>query len=389
MKRSFMLIVFLAGAFSAYGQTAGTAPILRTSHYAIIAETGAENAAEPLSRELELHFDVYNRLFHFDPSSLEEPLKVRVFTEPSAYDAYVTARVGQKRPGAVYLHYNQRERRELAVCRGSAEEPSMLAHQAFVQYFRGFIPNPPAWMREGFAIYFGGLRFDPAGGLLKYEENLAWLEQVKALGKNAPAIRDLMRADYAGLAVPANFQICSWALVSFFLNNGGEDYFRTLVESFMILSPSATAADNSLAVLKRMDLWTDPAAVERDYGAYLDSRRTFADLMEEGRRAYTARDPVTAELCFLSALNQRPTHYAPYYYLGLIYYEEKNYDMAEEYYHSSLEYGADEALVSYALGINAFSAGRGDDATSWLEKAAAANPEKYKARAGELINRLK
>jgi hypothetical protein len=320
---------------------------------------------------------------------LKELLKVRVFTDPSAYDAYVTARVGQSRSGAVYLHYNQKERRELVICRGSAEEASMLAHQAFVQYFRGFIPNPPAWMREGFAIYFGGLKFDPAEGILTYEENLAWLEQVKNLGKNAPAIRSLLETDYAGLAVPANFQICSWALVSFFLNNGREDYFRTLVETFMLLSPYATAADNSLAVVKRMDLWTDQAVMERDYGSYLGSRRTFTDLMEEGRRAYTARDPISAELCFLSALNLRPVHYAPYYYLGLIYYEEKSYDMADEYYRLSLEYGADEALVSYALGINAFSAGRNDDALGWLEKAAEADPVRYKVRAGELINRLK
>jgi tetratricopeptide (TPR) repeat protein len=388
MKRLLFPAVFFSAVVSLFSQSVSTGGILMTQHYTIISESGAESAAEILSRELELRFDAYNGLFRFDPGSLREPLKVRVFTDPSAYDSYVSARVGQTRPGAVYLHYNQPERRELLVCKGSAEELSMLAHQAFVQYLRGFVSNPPAWIREGFAIYFSGIKFDPAAGTLKYEENLAWLEAVKSLGKDAPALRSIMEADFSALPVSSNFQICSWALVSFLLNNGREDYFRTLVETFMILSPQGAAQDNSREVLRRMDLWTDFTAIERDYAAYLDSRRTFADLMEEGRRAYSAKDAINAELCFMSAMDQRPTHYAPYYYLGLIYYEEKNYDIAEDYYKFSLEYGADEALVSYALGVNALSAGRSADAASWLERAAAADPARYQARAAELINRL-
>jgi tetratricopeptide (TPR) repeat protein len=360
---------------------------LRTLHYEITIEEGAESAAVSVSAELELRFDVYNRLFRFNPAALAAPLKVRVFTDRDAYDSYVTARVGQSRPGAVYLHYNQSERRELLVCRGSPEEASMLGHQAFTQFLRGFVANPPAWIREGFAIYFSGLKFDAAAGELAYEENLAFLEPVKNLGKNAPGLREIMQADSGN--APPNFQICSWALVSFFLNNGKEDYFRTLVESFLLLSPTETASGNSQIVANRMGLWISPDTMADDYQSYLNGRRTFAELMEDGRKAYAAHDSMSAELCFLSALDQRPAHYAPYYYLGLIYYEEKSYEMADEFYQSSLKYGADEALVSYALGVNAVSAGRNADAISWLQRAASADPNRYKARAEELINRLK
>ncbi|AEF81644.1 tetratricopeptide repeat protein [Leadbettera azotonutricia] len=381
---SAFLLVLIASAFS---QSADSSSPLRTSHYEISIEEGAESAAQSLSTELELRFDVYNRLFRFSPAALAVPLKVRVFVDKNAYDSYVTARVGQSRPGAVYLHYNQSERRELLVCKGASEEASMLGHQAFTQFLRGFIANPPAWIREGFAIYFSGLKFDPAASALTYEENLAYLEPVKNLGKNAPGLQALMQADSGN--VPPNFQICSWALVSFFLNNGKEDYFRTLVESFLLLSPTATASDNSQIVINRVGLWIAPDAMAGDYQSYLNGRRTFAELMEDGRKAYTAHDSMTAELCFLSALDQRSTHYAPYYYLGLIYYEEKNYDMADEFYQSSLKYGADEALVSYALGVNAVSAGRNADAIAWLQRAASVDPNRYKARAEELINRLK
>jgi tetratricopeptide (TPR) repeat protein len=263
----------------------------------------------------------------------------------------------------------------------------MLAHQAFIQYFRAFIPNPPAWMRDGFAIYFNTLGFDGKSGELHYEENLAWLETVKNLGDRAPSLQAVLLADSGG--IPENFQSVSWALVSFLLNSGGENYFRALTETFMVLSPAASAAANGEAAMKRLSLWVDPETFTADYRAYLISRKTFAELIEAGQKAYGSKDPVSAELNFINALNLRPAHYAPYYYLGLLAYEERNYDMAEQYYRSALQYGADPALVRYALGLNAASAGRTVEAIDYLEQAAAASPERYRSRVESLIRRLR
>lgn len=370
---------------------------VQTPHFSLFAEAGAENALPSLSRELELRFEVYNDLFRFNPAALPALLKVRVFMDPGAYRSYIIARTGTEQPGAVYLHYTQNERRELVVLRGSPEEPAMLSHQAFIQFLRGFIPNPPAWIREGFAIYFNGLKFDAVEGKLNYDENLAWLETIKGLGSSLLSPRDILMADT--VVVPANsasgavadrysrnFQICSWALVSFLLNSG--DYFRTLSECFMVLSPQAQAAENSRAVMDRFSMWTDFAVLDRNFRAYLDSRKTFTELMEEGRKSYDTGNAVNAELYFMAAMEIRPNHYGPYYYLGLIYYEEMIYDMAEEYYKASLEYGADEALVSYALGVNAASAGRISDAQYWLERAASVDPGRYKTRVEDLLRRI-
>jgi hypothetical protein len=375
-----------------------------TEHFEITAVSGegGSNAAsdtELLGREMELRFDVYNKLFRFDPSLLASPLKVRAFTRVEDYDAYVAARAGDTKAGAIYLHYNQADKRELVLLRGSAEESAMLPHQAFIQFLRAFIPNPPFWMREGFAIYFNTLTFDPKGaidgqtGALNYEENLAWLETVKKLKDSAPPARDLLNTAEFGTTVPTGssqtFQICSWALVSFFLNNGKEEYFRSLIESFMLLSPTASAADNTNAVMRRFSVWTDFDALQTDFQNYISARKTFAELMEDGRMAYAAKDPVAAELSFLGALDQKPSHYAPYYYLGLLAFDEKSYDMAEQYYYSSIRNGADEALVTYALGINAAAAGRNSDAVDHLQKAAALSPARYKIKADALIPRLK
>ncbi|MDR2403486.1 MAG: hypothetical protein LBD78_05605 [Spirochaetaceae bacterium] len=378
---------------------------LKDFYYHVISDGGSADAAA-LVQELELRFNVFNRLFRFDPAILSSPLRVRAFKDKAAYDAYISARLGKTWDGAVYLHYNQRERRELVIHRGSPEEGRTLSYQAFIQFLRGFIPNPPAWIREGFAVYFSTLGWKPqnAGlpssgpaeplperpvqgfGQLTYEENLVWLDTVKNLGDAAPAPEAVFLADLQGI-LPDHFQAMAWSLVSFFLNSGNEDYFRTLTELFMVLSETAGARENAEAVFRRIQRH-DPAVFEGDYKAYLASRRTFTELIREGQNAYALKDSLTAEQRFIDALNLKPAHYAPYYYLGLLEYEQQNYDLAENYYRSALQYGADEALVRYALGLNAYSAGRNVEARGYLEQAAAQSPERYRQKVDDLIKGL-
>jgi tetratricopeptide (TPR) repeat protein len=386
-KQFFVFLAFLGLSLTAVSLNAQEK--VQTAHYEIAVENGARLAGNLLAKELELRFDVYNRLFRFDPSVLTAPLKVRLFTDQVGYDDYVTARLGTTKTGAVYLHYNNVERRELVILRGREEDKVILAHQAFIQFLRAFVPNPPSWIREGFAIYFNTLKFNPGEENLSYEENLSWLESVKKAAEGRPSLQAVISADLEDSPEIPRLQIFSWSVVSFLLNNGRDDYFRTLTECFMTLSPTASARENALAVRKHISLWNDPEKMENDYRSYLEARKTFAELMEEGRSAYGAGDLLAAELAFMSALDQKPSHYAPWYYLGLILYDEKNYSMAEEYYKKSLEFGADGALVSYALGLNAISDGRNDDAIAWLGKAAEADPERYKTRTADLIRRLK
>jgi len=387
----------------------GSAPASERNLYEISADAGAESAVSGLKQELELRFDAYNRLFRFDPSLLSAPLKVRVFSDKVAYDQYVMAQTGRTIPGAIYLHYNEIDRRELVILRenpkpvadatdqaAARDDASMLSHQAFLQFLRAFIPNPPSWICEGFAIYFSSLRVNTAGKA-EYEENLLWLESVKALGARLPSPQTILQADITGNpygdlsgnpeGVPEEFQISSWALVSFLLNSG-QGYFRDLTDSIMLLSASATAAENSLAVLQRFSLWNDFDAVAKDFGAYLDSRKTYQELMDDGQKAYSQGDQMNAELSFMTARDQRPSEYAPYYYLGLLSYEEKDYDAAEQYYQTSLDKGADAALLNYAMGINAAAAGRVKDAGVYLRKAVDLDPARYRARVDDLLKKI-
>jgi tetratricopeptide (TPR) repeat protein len=359
---------------------------IRDAFYHVVSDGGSADASL-IMRELELRFEVYNRLFGFDTSVLDAPLKVRAFKDKADYDAYIQARLGSVRNGAVYLHYNQKDRRELVIHRGSPEEAATLPHQAFVQFLRAFVANPPAWIREGFAIFFSSLRFDPRADKLDYVENLAWLESVKGLGSAAPSPEAVLLADIRG--IPDHFQSLAWSIASFFLNTGDDVYSRTLTEIFMTLMPAAAAPANAEAVMRRISIRTDMETFRRDYDSYLAARKTFAELLKDGQAAYTQKDSIAAELIFQEARDQNPAHYAPYYYLGLLSYESQMYDMAEQHYRSALQYGADSALVNFALGLNAASAGRKAEAVSHLEQAAQAAPSRYRQRADEMIARLR
>ncbi|MDR1095065.1 MAG: hypothetical protein LBL31_01605 [Spirochaetaceae bacterium] len=366
----------------------GISVSVRSLYFDVVSDGGSYDA-EILLRELELRFEVYNRLFRFNTVALPAPLKVRSIGDKGEYDRYVTERLGAARDGAVYLHYPQADRRELVINRGSAEESRMLPNQAFIQYFRAFVAHPPTWMREGFAIYFNALRFDKTARELRYEENLAWLETVKNLGTKAPNLESVFLADIRGQ--PEYFQPVSWAIVSFLLNAGGNrEYFRTLTESFMLLSDQQTAGENSQSVLDRLLRWTNLEQITTDYTNYVNSRQTFAELFNAGQMAYSAKNYVNATSFFQGAIYQNPTHYAPYYYLGLISYENHDFDTAEVYYRTALNYdGADLALLNYALGVNAASASRAADAINYLETAIATDPARYQEKAEEIIVRLR
>jgi tetratricopeptide (TPR) repeat protein len=375
-------LFFILGAAAFAQEGARWAAPVRSEHYVVMSDAG--DGAE-VSREMEKRFEVYNRLFRFDPAAGALPLLVRVYRDKAGYDRYISARLGGPRTGAVYLHYRQNDRRELVVHRGSPDEGRTLPYQAFIQFLRAFVPYPPSWMREGFAIYFSTLIAGEAGEL-KYTENLSWLDTVKNM-EAALSPEAVLLADQRGF--PPDFQSLSWALVSFFLGSGKEEYFRTMTESFLLLSGTAGAAENSSVVMNRIARWNPPEEFTRDFNSYIDSRKTFTELIEDGQMAYAAQDPRGAELSFRSALDQKPNHYAPYYYLGLLAYEEGAFDRADEYYRSSLEYGADAALVYYALGVNAASAGKTREAVDYLRRAAASSPERYREKSESLIQRLR
>jgi hypothetical protein len=68
--------------------------------------------------------------------------------------------------------------------------------------------------------------------------------------------------------------------------------------------------------------------------------------------------------------------------------------MAEQYYRQAIQYlplehsPDDEALIQYALGVNAASAGRTEEALQFLNNSGYLSPDRYRSRANDIIKKL-
>ena len=389
MRLRFTLVLLVMGAVFArhpvLAQQGG--PMLRTAHFAIYADPAdvSPGDAQVLARQMEGRFVEYNLVFRFDPERLAHPLRVRVFRDRGRYESHVGARIeGAVPPGAVYLHFAQAELRELVIHLGN--EADALPFQAFIQFLRAFVPDPPAWIRDGFGVHFATLTLD-ADGAPTHRENIAWLDAVKAMRERLPSPEAIMRT--ASPASVDNFPGVAWSLVSFFLNSGNENYRRSLTESFMMLSYANTAEQNAAAVIGRIAMWNNLYDIARDHLNYLYGRRSFSELVAYGQSAYITGRPAVARAVFHMAREIRPDHYAPWYYLGLLAFNDGDTETAERYYRMALSLGADTASVLYAMALNAATTATGmDEAIELLRQAAGIAPDRFGERADDLIRQL-
>ncbi|MCL1817996.1 MAG: hypothetical protein FWG35_03630 [Spirochaetaceae bacterium] len=363
------------------------------NHYQIVSEVSREHAVS-MGKNLDALFDIYNSHFRFDPARLPGKLKVRILANKQRYDEYLHRFVPRSRDDFTYLHYSDPSRCELV---GYAEEDPdfrlALNHQAFIQFIRAFVPNPPLWMREGFAVYFENTAFDPATGEVQYLENLAWLDTLKDMaankGEKLLPIQDIMRINPDGVRDNLEtFYPQVWGIVSFLANTRDSNYSRLLWDSVSLLAPSASLEENQTNVYDRVFKWYNERTLTADFIAYIDSRKSFRSLVQEGIDLYSANKLQEAEKIFDEAARIDENNFVPYYYRGLIHYARKEYAAADKQYAAALAKGAQPALIYYAIGINALADGRTEAALESLGKAGEADPA-YKQKAEDLSKRIK
>ncbi len=398
-KRLFAVLLVMAFAFSLHAQAKnstvsvpGSFASASSERYVVWSNSGSADAAGMVVL-LDGLFDVYNEYFRFDEAGLKGHLSVRKFSDKNGFDAYLRKIIGETKDDFVYLHYPTIERSELVIFnKDNADDfNASLAHQAFVQFLKAFVPEPPLWIREGFAVFFEKTRLDPNTGNVVFTENQAWLETVKLLKsqKRLYPVAELMDISSEeakdGLDV---FYPESWAVVSFFINSPDRRYNRVIWDAMARLNSDNSFEKNQSTVKNFIFKWHNPSALESDFVAYLDSQKTFAELVTSGVRFYGDKDLESAARNFSQAQLKNPDNYIPYYYLGLIAYARGDYALADNYYTKSLELGSDAPITNYALGINAYASRRFDEARYYLEMAMAGDPAKYESKAGELIARI-
>ncbi|MEX2444886.1 MAG: hypothetical protein WD492_14900 [Alkalispirochaeta sp.] len=363
-----------------------------TEHYAVHAANNRDDARD-VARRLEAFLELYNRQFRFPLEELDAPLAVRLFDSRSRYAAYLESRIGDTSSDFVYLHYSDPRRRELVGYSGNGIPERSLIHHSFVQYLRAFVPASPLWIREGFAVYFAQSRYDRGFDRAVYEENLAWLDTLKAMVRgesSRPWIawdNLLVMSPTDAQATADSFYPQAWGLVSFLMNDENSGINRLAWDSISALDPEHSLQENSEAVYRNAFRWEDRQELQERFTDYVTSRRTFAEWVSTGIDRYGRNDRDGAEQAMVTALQLRSDHHVPFYYLGLINYDRENFETAAYYYEQALEQTNSPAPILYALGVNAIADERPEDAREYLESVP---PEdsRVKEEAEELLHRL-
>ncbi|MDA8424719.1 MAG: hypothetical protein M0Z80_01155 [Treponema sp.] len=359
-----------------------------SAHYSVIADQGKDQA-DALSRQMEAYFGLFDSIFHFSADGLTAKLNVREFKDKAGFDDFLHQVVGDTRDDFVYLHYPTPEKSELLVFPKS--EPGFsesLAHQAFVQYIKAYIPNPPLWLREGFAVWFESARWNDAAGTLSFPENLAWLATAKSLDEKGlllPLDKLLTIGEDEARSNLDVFYPQAWALVSFLANSPDKRYNRLLWDSIAALKRDASLEENQAAVASLVSTWYGVDTTGTALAAYLAGRKTFAELVAAGVTAYSGKAFDEAAADFGAAADLNKDSYVPQYYLGLIAYAKNDYSTAELRYKSALKLGCDPAITNYALGVNAYAQNRLSDARSYLALAKQAAPDRYGSKVDALV----
>jgi tetratricopeptide (TPR) repeat protein len=364
-----------------------------TENYRVYSNVSQEHAQSTADR-LQAYMQVFNQVFHFDTEDLPTRLKVRLFSSKSGYDEYLQRVIKETRDDFVYIHYSDLSKSELV---GFTMEDlelyeTSLRHQAFVQFFKSFVSQPPVWMREGFAVYFEDIQYDEGTKNASYQENLAWLETLKNLvhsDSDMLGLEELLTAtnQYARQRIDV-FYPEAWGVVSFLMNSSDRDHNRIIWDAISALDPSATLAENSARVLQEAFRWHESPTLRNDFVAYVTERKSFAELVELGIAEYGEGDYTAAESYFQEATLLRPEHHIPHYYLGLVNYNRRDYQQADDFYRRALELGATPAITYYALGVNAYADNRFEEASEFLTRVVSLDPETYGPKAEDLLARF-
>jgi tetratricopeptide (TPR) repeat protein len=91
---------------------------------------------------------------------------------------------------------------------------------------------------------------------------------------------------------------------------------------------------------------------------------------------------------FKRAAALRDDESIPHYYQGLIQYATMDYAAAQTQYQLALDKAGDPGLTYYAMGVNAYAAGKLSDAKVYLQSSYQADPEGHGEKAFALMTRI-
>ena len=363
-----------------------------SAHYRVSAET-SQSQADDLARRAEAALRLANDVFHFDLERLPAKMRMRLFRDETGFNAYLKPIAAQDRTDFVFLAYPDPAQSEL-LCFPRPEKAfaTSLIHQTVVQLCRSYVANVPVWLREGVAAWLEAATWDAKSASWQPRPNFTWLETVRASARGETAfvpIADLLVFTREGAQARLDvFYPEAWGLVNFLATSEDRAYNRILWDSIAALEATASLEDNSQAVSRRVFGWVSAEKITRDFKAHVLSVKNAADYAREGSELYArAISTGPKRRCSRRSRWTPPAFPAPYY-LGLVAYGRKEYAKAETWYLRAYEAGAGAGLINYAMGVNAFAAGKYDVSSNYLKLARDADPAAYAEKVDALLKRL-
>jgi hypothetical protein len=393
MRTTLVLVLFLCIPLALFAQDSAQFTA-ETDHYRIFSEVG-QTQADDVSHRMEAALALYNDIFHFDLTQLPAKFRIRIFKDLDSFNAYLTKVLSQTRTDFVFIAWSDPERSEL-LCfpKDDASFTASLLHQGCIQFVKGFVDNPPVWLREGVATYLDASSWDPASGAFTFKPNLAWLDGLKAMVRGETPAKLITFPDLLTISRDSAqtqmdvFAPESWGMVQFLLNSPERSYSRALWDTVAALTPKATLDDNSQRSRKRAFSWVTDQKLKADFNAFVLSMKTATDLVKDGIDQYAKGDIPGAESSFSRSLDLDSSIGTSFYYLGLISYSRKDYPRAEDMYLKAFQLGANAGVINYALGVNSFAAGKNTDAAKYLNFAKQADTASYGDRVDALLKRI-
>lgn len=349
---------------------------------------------------------MFDEVFRFDNLNLNTQCSVVILPDQAAYERYVLARIGEIRSHYVFLKYSKPELSELVLYPKTTEKLVSLSgyaafsgpnlnRQLFLQYIYSHIAEPPIWIRDGFQSFFETAIWNVKTNKIEESNIYPWLETAKAAFSNPEqkiSISSLLSA-VTGTYEASRLYPQVWAFTTFCMSTERGDYQRFLHEIFIMLARdgrynSSSLQENTDAVKNRFIRYFSLSDVEKDFALWLSEKYTYNDLIQFGVQLYNTGEYNSAKNRLKEARAIRPQDPLVSYYLGLVYFAEKDYVEAKKWYTEAGLLGAESASVQWALALNAWAQESFAESKKYLESAKTINPAKYGERADKLLKAM-
>ncbi|MGL4524271.1 MAG: tetratricopeptide repeat protein [Spirochaetia bacterium] len=390
-------VLYMILAISIHAQTPANSKqmtLYQSSHYEVDANSNLPPGdVERVVYLLEANYTLFSEMFTTIDHRPQNLLNVEFLGTKADFDETLAQMKVYNRHNFIYMYYANPQENTLITypIEDDKEQIAQLSRHSFFSYIFDSIPTLPTWLREGMALYYASVIYNENDqGLVPY--NRLYLDDLKrvAKGSNLPLQELMMMSDAPGSFENAQFErnlLFAWGIINYLMFSENESHPTLIQSAIALASKDKTQAENSQLILDH--ILAQYPGIQGDFETFLGQQMGYIETLNALRESYTKKDYPQAKEYAESANVMKQDAYLPVYYLGLIAFENKEYEEAQKHYQQSLSMGAPEALIDFAMGHILYY-GQKDyaQASATFEQAKQKDPTKYGARVDAILKNL-